>query len=104
VQSYLFFLDGHVESLQLIRERLGARLHPEVLRCLDRDIVFWELLRDITRRTVRPAEALSQLRSVVDGGRVRPRSRELFAVAWGAAAVISPDFTQRAFQRWRRVW
>jgi Glycosyltransferase like family 2 len=104
MQNYLFFLDGHVESLQLIRERLGTRLHPEVLRCLDRDIVFWDLLRDITRRTVRPAEALSQLRCVVDGGRVRPRSRELFAVAWGTAAVISPEFTQRAFQRWRRVW
>jgi glycosyltransferase involved in cell wall biosynthesis len=103
-ERYRRFVEGHIESVQMIREHLIARGIPELKDWLNVDEAFWTTLRDVATGTPDRVAGKRRIRSLLGIGWARGRSRDLLAAGVGAAALLTPNLSRAAFGSWRRIW
>jgi len=102
--AYVAYATDHVEMIELIQRHLADRGPPEVREWLAHEFAFWTILRGVALRDLRAHRGQDQVRAILGEGRVRPRSREVYAGLWGIWGLLTPALARSAFLAWRRAW
>ncbi len=102
--GYRDYVDGHLDSLALVREYIVDRAAPAVKDWLELDEAFWTTMRWVVSPAGNTRKGKLQLRALLGGASARPRSKEILAASLGIAAAIAPGPARSAFKAWRASW
>ncbi len=102
--GYLAYVDDHLHMIRLVLEQVPAHDDRAVREWLLHELAFWTILHGIANGRLREEEGARSIRTLLGGGRIRPRSRELYAGLLGAWGLAAPATALAGFRAWRLAW